>query len=85
MEDFVTLYLKRIDVGQILDGLHERMLVWRATNEYLETGYPQSADYTEECSSPLEALAIADYYQYIIDTIEKQLMEQENNDTEKTG
>jgi hypothetical protein len=31
MEEFVKLTLSRMDIGQILDGLHERMLVWRAT------------------------------------------------------
>ena len=85
MDDFVTLYLKRMDVGQMLDGLHERLLVWRATYEYLETGYPQSADYIEECSHSHEALAIADYYQSIITTIENQLKEQENQDRKDKG
>jgi hypothetical protein len=44
----------------------------------METGYPQSADCVEECSSEREACAIADYYQYIIDTIKKQLDNQAN-------
>ncbi|MBM4104474.1 MAG: hypothetical protein FJ263_10615 [Planctomycetes bacterium] len=76
MEEFVKLTLSRMDIGQILDGLHERMLVWRATEEYMETGYPQSSDCVEECSDESEACAIADYYQYIIDTIKKQLSNQ---------
>jgi len=73
MEEFVKLILSRMDIGQILDGLHERMLVWRATEEYMETGYPQSSDCIEECSDEHEAHAIADYYQYLIDTVKKQL------------
>jgi hypothetical protein len=76
MEDFVKLTLSRMDIGQILDGLHERMLVWRATEEYMQTGYPQSADCIEECSDAQEAKAIADYYQHIINTIKNQLKEQ---------
>jgi hypothetical protein len=79
MKDFVKLTLSRMDVGQILEGLHERMLVWRATEEYMETGYPQSADCIEECSDAQEAKAIADYYQHIIDTIKNQLKEQPTN------
>jgi hypothetical protein len=79
MEDFVKLTLSRMDVGQIIEGLHERMLVWRATEEYMETGYPQSADCIEECSDEHEARAIADYYQHIINTIKKQLKEQPAN------
>jgi hypothetical protein len=79
MEEFVKLTLSRMDIGQILDGLHERMLVWRATQEYLETGYPQSSDCVEECADESEACAIADYYQYLIDTVKKQLEFQPSN------
>lgn len=82
MKGFVNLYLKRMDVGQIIEGLHERMTIWRATQEYLECGYTQLSDCVEECSDPQEAQAIADYYQSIIDTIEKQLKEQETNEGE---
>lgn len=72
MQDFVKLILPSNDVGQIIDGLTERMLVWRATAEYFETGSPQSADYIEECSDEHEATAIADYYQRIIEQIKHQ-------------
>ena len=76
-EEFVHLFFKRLDAGQIIEGLHERMLVWRATYEYSETGYPQSSDCIEECCHSHEVLAIADYYAYI-DTIENQLKEQKD-------
>ncbi len=81
MLDFVKLILLRNDVGQIVDGLTERMLVWRATAEYFETGYPQSADYIEECSDEDEATAIADHYQYVIQQIKRQLNEQQKGDS----
>jgi len=76
MLDFVKIILLRNDVGQIVDGLTERMLVWRATAEYFEMGSPQSADYIEECNDEHEATAIADHYQCIIAQINRQLDEQ---------
>ena len=76
MLDFVKIILPRTDVGQIVDGLTERMLVWRATAEYFKAGSPQSADYIEECSDEYEATAIADYYQHIIAQIKRQLDDQ---------
>lgn len=77
MLDFVKIYLPSNDVGQIIDGLTQRMLVWRATAEYFETGSPQSADYIEECSDEHEATAIANHYQYIIEQIKRQRDEQQ--------
>ena len=59
-------------VGQITDGLEQRRIVWQATAEYLEAGYTDLSDCIEECSDSNEAQAIADYYQYLIDTIRKQ-------------
>ena len=76
MEKFVTLRLPRNDVGQILDGLTERMIIWKATEEYLETGFSHLGDCIEECSNPEEARFIAQYYQKIIDLIYKQLESQ---------
>jgi len=73
MEKFVNLVLSRTDVGQILDGLHERKIAWEGTYEYHEKGYTDLCDIIEECSDEHEARAIADYYQYLIDTIKKQL------------
>ena len=73
MEKFVTLRLPRNDVGQILDGLTERMIIWKATEEYLETGSSHFGDCIEECSHAEEARFIAQYYEKIIDLIYKQL------------
>ncbi|MFC1780799.1 hypothetical protein ACFLZ8_00865 [Planctomycetota bacterium] len=76
MEKFVTLRLPEIDVGQIIDGLNERMIVWRTTEEYLETGFSHLGDFIAECSDPEEARFIAQYYENIIDLINKQLENQ---------
>ncbi|MGB2808048.1 MAG: hypothetical protein WBC22_09915 [Sedimentisphaerales bacterium] len=76
MEKFVTLRLPRNDVGQIIDGLTERVKIWRTTEEYLETGYSHLGDFVEECSKPEEARFIAQYYEKIIDLIQNQLENQ---------
>jgi len=73
MEKFVTLRLPLSDVGQIIDGLKERMIVWKATEEYLETGISHYGDYIEECPDPQEARFLAGYYEKIIDLISIQL------------
>jgi hypothetical protein len=72
MEQVITLKLNRNDVGQILDGLEQRRIIWQATAEYLESGYTTLSDMIEECSDPLEAQAIAEHYQTIINTIRNQ-------------
>lgn len=72
MSEFITLCLKALDVGQILDGLEERRISWLATVEYLAYDYTELSSIVEECSDPCEAQAVADYYQYIIDTIKNQ-------------
>ena len=69
----IILHLFSNEVGQILDGLHERMMTWRATEEYLETGYSHISDFIEECSHPYEARAIASFYEHIINSINQQL------------
>ena len=76
MEKFVTLRLPENDVGQIIDGLTERMIIWKTTEEYLETGFSHLGDCIEECSDPEEARFIAQYYENIIDLIYKQLENQ---------
>jgi hypothetical protein len=73
MKDFVKLTLSRMDIGQILDGLHERMNAWKGTYEYLKKGHADLCDVIEECSDADEAKAIADQYAKIIKAIEKQL------------
>jgi len=77
MEKFVTLRLPRIDVGQIIDGLTERVIIWKTTEEYLEAGYSHRGDFVEECSDPEEARFIAQYYEKIIDLIQNQLEHQD--------
>ncbi len=72
----ITLQLSRNVAGQICEGLHERMLVWRATAQYLEEGYSHISDFIEECSSPHEARAIANWYEQIIQSIRDQLNDQ---------
>ena len=71
MEDFVTLRLSRLDAGQIIDGLTERMKVWKDTEEYLRTGCFDLDSFIEECSNPEEARSIAEYYEKIIDLIQQ--------------
>ena len=77
MKKFVTLRLPLDDVGQIIDGLTERMIVWKTTEEYLETGFSHLGDFIEECSHPEEARFIAEYYEKIIDLINHQLENQD--------
>ena len=73
MDKFVSLRLPESDVGQIIDGLTERMIIWKTTEEYLETGFSHFGDFIEECSDPEEARFIAEYYEKIIDLINIQL------------
>ncbi|MBN2591036.1 MAG: hypothetical protein JXA96_14310 [Sedimentisphaerales bacterium] len=73
MEKFVTLRLPLIDVFQIIDGLTERMIIWKTTERYLEGGYSHFGDVTEECSDSEEARFIAEHYENIIDLIKMQL------------
>jgi hypothetical protein len=78
MEEFVKLTLSRMDVGQILDGLRERMKAWKGTYEYFKKGHTELCEIIEECSDANEAKAIADYYAKIIKNIEKQLKADSN-------
>jgi hypothetical protein len=68
----VTLKLPTLMVGQILDGLRERLQIWRYTEQYMEVGYTDEPCIIEECSSAEEAKNIAEYYEEIISCIEKQ-------------
>lgn len=72
MDKFITLTLPDLDVGQILDGLEQRRIIWQATADYLKFGYTDLDQPIEECSHSHEAKAIADYYQRIMDSIKKQ-------------
>jgi hypothetical protein len=69
----VLLNLDSVDVGQILDGLRSRQESWANTAIFLRDGYfPNNAFVCEECSNPHEAQRIADYYQRIIESVERQ-------------
>ncbi len=72
-DPIVTLRLSHIAVCQICEGLDQRMLVWRATAQYLEEGYTDISDSIEECSHSHEARAIADWYEEIIQSIRDQV------------
>lgn len=76
MEKLITLTLNDLDVGQVLDGLEQRRIVWQATAEYLENGSTDLSDCIEECSDADEAQAIANHYQEIIAKIKRQRDEQ---------
>ena len=72
MEQYINLKLPKQMVGQILDGLRERQKVWKYTREYMETGSTEELCIIEECSSAGEARNIANYYEEIIGSVEKQ-------------
>ncbi len=72
MEHEINLKLPRLMVGQILDGLRERQKVWKYTQEYIDTGCTEELCIIEECSSAEEARNIANDYEEIISSIEKQ-------------
>ena len=57
MENYVTIKLSRNDIGQIIDGLHQRMIIWKTTAQYLREDYSHFGDIIEECSDPEEAEA----------------------------
>ncbi|HPD48559.1 MAG TPA: hypothetical protein P5279_01515 [Anaerohalosphaeraceae bacterium] len=71
-DQLITLRLPANTVGQIIDGLTQRMLVWQATAEYLQRGRTDITDTIEECSDAQEAQALADWYQQIIQEITRQ-------------
>ena len=66
-----------LDVGQILDGLRARQESWRKTAVFLRDDYfPDDAFVCEDCNDPDEAERIADHYQRIISSIERQIDQQ---------
>ena len=74
MDKEITLKLPDNMVGQIIDGLRERMEVWRNTEQFMEVGYTDEEwAFVEECNDAAEARWIADYYAEIIGCIEKQI------------
>ena len=76
MDKFVTLRIPKIDVLQIIDGLTQRMIIWKTTEEVMETGFSHLGNLIEECSNPQEAHFIAKHYENIIELINNQLENQ---------
>ena len=73
----IRITLESLDVGQLLDGLRSRAESWRKTAEFFESGYV--ADHVficEECSDSDEAIQIAQQYEKIVASIERQVAEQ---------
>jgi len=69
--------LDSLDVGQLLDGLRLRAESWRKTAEFLESGHvADEAFICEECSDSEEATNIAEQYEKIVASIERQVADQ---------
>jgi hypothetical protein len=62
--------LDDFDLGQVLDGLELRAVIWKKTVEYHRTGETDAL--IEECSDAAEAEKIAAHHRSIIDKIRKQ-------------
>jgi hypothetical protein len=68
-------YLIRLDgndLGQLLDGLAERVEAWEKTATYHRTGESPGGFIVEECRDTEEAEEIAAHYHSIIQTIREQ-------------
>jgi hypothetical protein len=66
-----------VDLGQVLDGLRARQKSWKNTGIFLRDDYfPDDSFVCEECSEADEAQRIADHYERIIRSIERQIDEQ---------
>lgn len=62
--------LDNFDLGQVLDGLEARALLWEKTAEYHRTGKTDAQ--VEECRDEAEADKIATHYRSIITKIRSQ-------------
>ena len=79
MEREITLHLKALEVGQIMDGLEIHSEHWRKTAEFLESGFADDSAFMPfECSDSSEAKWIAEVYDSIITKIRVQFEKQEN-------
>ena len=68
-----TIELTDLELGQVLDGLDQRLEAWRNTAEFYRTGVlPTEWFVAEECNGEHEAQAIADIYASLIRKIESQ-------------
>jgi len=62
--------LDDFDLGQVLDGLESRAVIWEKTAQFHRTGEAHSV--IEECRDVVEADKIAAHYRSIIGKIRKQ-------------
>ncbi len=77
MGKHLTLTLDSLDVGQLLDGLRSRVESWRETAEFMESGHSNDDAFVcEECTDSDEAEQIANHYEKIVASIERQVGEQ---------
>ena len=72
-----TITLASLDLGQLLDGLRSRAEAWRKTAEFMESGYTNDDTFVvEECTDSAEAERIAEHFETIVDSIERQVKKQ---------
>jgi hypothetical protein len=62
----ITLIFDDNDVGQILDGLTERMADWQYTAECMDGGPIDPDKNFLECTDAKEARGIAEHYQRMV-------------------
>ena len=73
----LTVTLDSLDLGQLVEGLQAREESWRKTAELMESGYIADDSFVcEECTDAAEATGIAEHYERIIRSIEKQVSQQ---------
>ena len=72
-----TIRLEANDLGQLLEDLQRSAESWHNTAKYFGSGKnPREDLIIEECSDVQEARALADHYDRIIATIERQMKAQ---------
>ncbi len=80
MGKIFLIRFERNDLGQLLDGLRQRLESWVETAAYMKSGYAERDDFIiEDCRDADEALAIAAHYNRLIATIQQQITEQEKS------
>ncbi len=85
MEKRVHLVLSAMDLGQIVEGLEQRKIIWQETANYLRFGFTDLPVIIEECSKASEAQAVADHYKHIIQMIKDQCLAQAIEKNGATG
>ncbi len=76
--DIVAIELSSNDFGQVVDGLEVLIEQWEATVRYLTEGYSDPEVPIREAHDADEARKIVSKYIAIRDSIEAQLMQQQN-------